>query len=273
MTDTLTALAGPKDAASTSTDMADREFAARRRLDPSLVGGDRPAALGARLPARLPPDRQPARRRGPHPRRLHPGLPVAELLHARHLRGLAAPDHDQRLPRQDAAQAAHPLRRPPGGRRQPDGQPRARDRRRPSTTPTSTTTSSARWTRCRRTSGRPSSSATSRACPTRRSPRPWASSSGPCAPASTEAARSCARRSPTVLRSVRWFRRPPRPVPRSVPPGCCRGRADRDVHVTSVCRSARTSTVGSTRGRSMPSTSTSRYAWSAGTRPMRSGGC
>ena len=49
-----------------------------------------------------------------------------------------------------------------------------------------------------RTSAPPSCCATSRACPTRRSPRPWASSSAPSARASTAAAPSCARRSRTA---------------------------------------------------------------------------
>ena len=87
------------------------------------VGGDRRAALRPRLPAGLPPHRQPARRRGPDPRRVHPRLPVAALLPARHLRGLAAPHHDQRVPRQDAPQAADPLRRPVRRVRRPAAQP------------------------------------------------------------------------------------------------------------------------------------------------------
>ena len=40
-------------------------------------------ALGAGLPAGLPADRQPARRRGPHPGGLRPGVPLAVQLHAR----------------------------------------------------------------------------------------------------------------------------------------------------------------------------------------------
>ena len=48
--------------------------AARRRAD---LGGDRRPALRPRLPARLPPDRQPPRRRGPHPGGLRPGVPAA----------------------------------------------------------------------------------------------------------------------------------------------------------------------------------------------------
>ena len=75
------------------------------------LGRDRRAALRPRLPARLPADRQPPRRRGPHPGGLRPGLPLAVDLHPRHLRGLAAPDHHQPLPRPGPPQAADPLRR------------------------------------------------------------------------------------------------------------------------------------------------------------------
>ena len=85
-----------------------RHRAGRRRAD---LGRDRRAALRPGLPPRLPADRQPARRRGPHPGGLRPGLPLAVDLHARHLRGLAAPDHHQPLPRPGPAQAADPLRR------------------------------------------------------------------------------------------------------------------------------------------------------------------
>ena len=189
------------------------------------VGGDRRAALRPGLPAGLPPHRQPARRRRPDPRRVHPCLPVAAQLPARHLRGLAAPHHDQRLPRQDASQAADPLRRalrrvrrppahqggrPRGGlRRDPLRRRRAARPRRP----------------VARTSARPSCCATSRGCPTRRSPRRSASSSAPCARASTVAAPSCARRSPTAT--------PPSPAPlwtptaRPSPSAACRCSAGR----------------------------------------------
>ena len=81
------------------------------RRGPDL-GRDRRAALRPRLPAGLPPHRQPPRRRGPHPGGLRPGVPLAVDLHARHLRGLAAPDHHQPLPRPGPPQAADPLRRP-----------------------------------------------------------------------------------------------------------------------------------------------------------------
>ena len=73
-----------------------------------------------RLAYRLTGNR--ARRRGPHAGRLRPRLPVAAHLQAGHLRGLAAPHHDQRLPRQDAPQAADPLRLAPGGRRRPSAE-------------------------------------------------------------------------------------------------------------------------------------------------------
>ena len=116
-------------------------------LGPADVGGDRRAALGPGLPAGLPPHRQPARRRGPHARRVHPRLPLAALLPAGHLRGLAAPHHHQRVPRQDAPQAADPLRRPLRRRRRAAAQPRRRPGAALRPTPTSTTTSSARWTR------------------------------------------------------------------------------------------------------------------------------
>ena len=46
------------------------------------LGGDRRPALRPRLPARLPADRQPARRRGPHPGGLRPRLPQPLDLHA-----------------------------------------------------------------------------------------------------------------------------------------------------------------------------------------------
>ena len=81
--------------------------------------------LGARLPAGLPPDRQPARRRGPHAGGLRPRLPLAVQLHARHVRGLAAPHHDQPVPRPGAPQGAHPLRRAARRRRAP-AEPRPR---------------------------------------------------------------------------------------------------------------------------------------------------
>ncbi|CAA9310443.1 MAG: Alternative RNA polymerase sigma factor SigE, partial [uncultured Frankineae bacterium] len=90
-----------------------------RGLDGSLVGRGRPHALRARLPAGLPPDRQPVRRRGPHPGGLRPRVPLAGQLHPRDLRGLAAPDHHQPVPRHGAPQGPHPLRRAPGRRRAP----------------------------------------------------------------------------------------------------------------------------------------------------------
>ena len=51
-----------------------------------------------RLAYRLAGNR--ARRRGPHPGGLRPCLPVAVAVHAGHVRGVAAPDHDQPVPRQ-----------------------------------------------------------------------------------------------------------------------------------------------------------------------------
>ena len=92
-------------------------------------------------------------------------------LHARHLRGLDPPDHHQPLPRPGPPQAADPLRRPLRRARRPAPQ-RAADARHGVRRPApSTTTSSAPCRRCRRSSGPPSCSATSRACPTRRSPQ------------------------------------------------------------------------------------------------------
>ena len=164
---------------------------AGRRTD---LGRDRRPALRPRLPARLPADRQPARRRGPHPGGLRPGLPLAVDLHPRHLRGLAAPHHHQPLPRPGPPQAADPLRRadrraggPADQRLAEPGRgvrrPALRRRRR-----------ARAGQRCRRTSAPPSCSATSRGCPTRRSPRSSAPSSAPSGPGSTAAARCCARR-------------------------------------------------------------------------------
>ncbi len=99
---------------------------------PLHLGAGRARALRARLPAGLPPLRQPAGRRGPHPGHLRPGLPVARHLHARHLRGLAAPDHHQPLPRHGPPPAAHPLRRP-ARRRRAAARPRRPARSRPTT--------------------------------------------------------------------------------------------------------------------------------------------
>ncbi len=108
------------------------------------VGRDRRPALRPRLPPGLPPDRQPARRRGPHPGGLRPGLPLPVDLHARHLRGLAAPDHHQPLPRRCPPQAADPLRRALRRARRPAPSDPPRRTRRTPTAP-STTTSSAPW--------------------------------------------------------------------------------------------------------------------------------
>ncbi len=76
-------------------------------------------------------------------------------------------------------------------------QRRAHARTRRTPTRPSTTTSSGPWPPCRRTSGPPSCSATSRGSPTRRSPTSSAPSSAPSAPASTAAAPCCARPWPT----------------------------------------------------------------------------
>ena len=109
------------------------------------LGRDRRAALRPGLPARLPPDRQPPRRRGPHAGGLRPGLPVAVAYTPGHLRGLAAPDHHQPLPRPGPPQAADPLRRARRRRAQTGSPSAAADaRRRRTPTGLSTTTSSAR---------------------------------------------------------------------------------------------------------------------------------
>ena len=55
------------------------------------------------------------RRRGPHPGRVRPGVPLAAHLPARHVRGLAAPHHHQPVPGRRPTQAEDPLRR--SGRR------------------------------------------------------------------------------------------------------------------------------------------------------------
>ena len=60
----------------TSTQLR-RRGRARCRLDSAHLGGDRQHAQRPGLPPRLPPDRQPARRRGPHPGGLRPRLPLA----------------------------------------------------------------------------------------------------------------------------------------------------------------------------------------------------
>ena len=75
------------------------------------LGRDRRPALRAGLPPRDAADRQPPRRRGPHPGGLRPGLPQSFDLHPWHLRGLDPPDHHQPLPRPGPPQAADPLRR------------------------------------------------------------------------------------------------------------------------------------------------------------------
>ena len=77
------------------------------------MGAGRARPLRARVPAGLPPVREPAGRRGPHAGDVRPGVPLARRLLARHLRGLAAPDHDQPLPRHGPAPRPHPLRRAP----------------------------------------------------------------------------------------------------------------------------------------------------------------
>ena len=129
------------------------------------------AALRPRLPARLPADRQPARRRGPHPGGLRPGVPVAvdATRPAPSRAGCTASPPTSSSTRPAASSGSASTRSPttpptgcPSREPTPDAGLRRqllrRRRRRP------------RWTRCRRTSAPPSCSATSRACPTRRSP-------------------------------------------------------------------------------------------------------
>ena len=194
----------------------DADVERRRPRDGAVpdLGRDRRAALRPRLPARLPPDRQPPRRRGPHPGGLRAGVPLAVDLHARHLRGLAAPDHHQPLPRPGPPQAADPLRRALRRARRPADQ-RAADAR----TSAYADQTVRRRRRARaghaaaRTSGPPSCSATSRGCPTRRSPRSWAPSSAPSARGSTAAARM-----------LRARPRPPRARRRAAPATRARDR-------------------------------------------------
>src|SRR4051812_27415410 len=83
------------------------------------LGAGRARPLRARVPARLPPVRQRPGRRGPHPGDVRPGVPLAGQLLARHLRGLAAPHHDQPLPRHGPPPAADPVRRAARGHRAP----------------------------------------------------------------------------------------------------------------------------------------------------------
>ena len=80
----------------------------RRRVDPAELGRCRPRARRPGLPPGLPAHRQPARRRGPHPGDVRPGVPLARLLQARHVRGLAAPDHHEPVPRHGAPPRADP---------------------------------------------------------------------------------------------------------------------------------------------------------------------
>ena len=107
----VTDIADQVHTADSATDRDLRHRCGRAGVDPSHLGGDRQHAQRPGLPPRLPPDRQPARRRGPHPGGLRPRLPLPVDVHARHLRGLAAPHHHEPLPGHGPAQAAHPLRR------------------------------------------------------------------------------------------------------------------------------------------------------------------
>ena len=97
---------------------------AGRRVAGALLGGRRRPALRTGLPAGLPADRQPARRGGPHAGGLRPGVPLAVVLHAGHLRGLAAPDHHEPVPRPGPSQGQDPLRRAVRRRGDQDPQPR-----------------------------------------------------------------------------------------------------------------------------------------------------
>ncbi len=128
------------------------------------LGADRHRALGARLPARLPADGQPARRRGPHPGDLRAGVPVVVALHAR-TRSRAGCTGSPRTCSSTARVGARgsgwtrwattPTACPP--------RPRPTHPSGASSTATSTTTCSGRWTPCPRSSGRPWCCATSRA--------------------------------------------------------------------------------------------------------------
>ena len=127
-----------------------RAGAARRRrgVDPAELGRGRPGARRPGLPAGLPADRQPARRRGPHPGDVRPGVPLAVVLQARHVRGLAAPDHHQPVPRHGPPPRAHPDGGAARGLR-PHRRARAPSPSRSSPTPTSTRCCRRRWTSCR----------------------------------------------------------------------------------------------------------------------------
>ena len=164
------------------------------RVGPAELGADRPRPQRPRLPARVPADRQLPRRRGPHPGRVRPGLPLAAHLPARHVRGLAAPHHHQPVPGLGPPQAEDPVRR--SGRRLGGAaaEPAGRPPRRPSPTPDSTTTSPPPSPPCRPSSGPRSCSATSKVSRTRRSPRSSTPRSAPSGAGSTAVARSCAPR-------------------------------------------------------------------------------
>ena len=171
-----------------------------RAVGPADVGRGRDAALGAGLPARLPPHRQQARRRGPHPGGLRPRVPVAVELHARAPSRAGCTGSRRTCSSTPSAarraSASRRCRTTPSASSAVTAAPRRSTTRR-----TSTTTSRPRSTRCRPTSAPPSCCATSRACRTRRSPTRSASRSARCAAGSTAGAARCAPPSPTGPRS------------------------------------------------------------------------
>ena len=154
------------------------------------------------LPARVSADRKPVRRRGPHPGGVRPGLPFAGELQARHAGRLAAPDHHQPLPGPGPAQEPDPLRRARRRRRVPAARPGPRARSTASNSTTSTSMSRPRSKSCPRTSAPPSCSATSRGCPTTRSPQPWTSSWALSGRASTAAGPCFVKSSRTGIRAA-----------------------------------------------------------------------
>ena len=174
----------------------------RRPGHHAVVGRAGAPARRPGVPAGLPAVRQPARRRGPDPGDVHPGVPVGAELPARHVRGLAAPHHHEPVPRHGPPARPHPHGGAARGLRPGAGR-RARTPSRSTTTRGWAPTCRPRSTRCRRSSAPRWCCATSKVCPTRRSAPRSASSWAPCAAASTAVGRRCA----TTWRATRRGRR------------------------------------------------------------------
>ena len=92
-------------------------------VDSAQLGRDRPRPQCPGLPPGLPSHRQRPRRGRSDPGRLRPRLPFPAPLPARHLRGLAAPDHHQPLPGRGPATQEDPLRRSGGRLGRPPAEP------------------------------------------------------------------------------------------------------------------------------------------------------